>query len=163
VRWRNRFDEPIDFALLAAERRGYRHTPETLKRIKATRAKNRKARARVAAKRTEERLSEARAPRRGTPGAGQRFLDAFERGKWYGVSDIETRAGIKRGSAKAYSVKFRELGWIERTKNPAFERPGGLECEFLFRRIRWDNRDLNSQVQDQIGDKGDGAGQAADQ
>jgi hypothetical protein len=109
VRWRNRFDEPIDFALLAAERRGYRHTPETLKRIKATRAKNRKARARVAAKRTEERLSEARAPRRGTPGAGQRFLDAFERGKWYGVSDIETRAGIKRGVPKPTRLSFESL------------------------------------------------------
>ncbi len=144
--WRRILDlPPIDWALLAAERsnKGRRHTPKTIAKLKAARAKHEKDRMRHSSK-----IGKYKAIRKATPGAGERFLCAMRPGEWYGVSDVARLSGVNPDSAKAYADKFRKAGLIERTENPAFERPGGLECQYLFRRV------LDQQMANDIADQG---------
>lgn len=138
VSWRDRFSEPIDFAALAIERskKGWRPTPEQkAKWAKQKAALKRKAVAAAARRLAENRKAE-RAAKRGpaTHGAGETFLAAFEPGAWYGLGDLQALSGLKKGTVHGLAHKFWKRGELERTKNPAFERPGFMEPEWLYRR-----------------------------
>ncbi len=138
---------PIDWALLAAEKRGYRHTPKTIAKQKAAMAKSRKAKR----KRALKSLEAAAKPIRQVDkiDALATLLGSMEAGAWYGRSDIRILSGLKRGTVAGTIVRAEKLGLLERTKNPAWERPGGVECEFLYRRVG-----LKQQVADDIDDEG---------
>lgn len=124
---------PIDWALLASERtRQHRHTPAAIEKM-------RKAR-KATIKRKRKELAEKRVPR----GAIRKIekvdalgtlLAAMDPGEWYGRSDIQNRSGLKRGTVAGTIIKAESKGLITRTKNPAWERPGGVECEFLYSRL----------------------------
>lgn len=161
MNWRDRFSSPIDFAALAVERskKGWRPTPAqkakwAKKRAAAKRKAVREARKRI----EEERRAEGKVrPWRPTPGAGQTFLATFQPGCWYGLGDLIAASGLKRGTVHGLAYKFWKQGELERTKNPAFERPGFMEPEWLYRRV------LNPQVQRDVGDQGERGGDAEEQ
>jgi hypothetical protein len=139
-RRRYAFDEPIDFAALAIarSRKGWRPTPTQKAAWAKKRAAKRKRERAAAGKRFQERRRAERVanPLQRTHGAGERFLAAFQPGCWYGVGDIAAASGVNYSSCKAYVVKFRKLGLVERTKNPAFERWGFREPEWLYRLVK---------------------------
>ncbi|MBO4228032.1 hypothetical protein [Bradyrhizobium neotropicale] len=159
--WRARFDEPIDFALLAAERRGYRHTPETIRKFVETKRKNQARKKRAAKRAAAERIEAARPKRQATPGARQRLLAAFPDEGWYGIPDMIALSGVKRGSVGPLLLKLTELGLVERTKNPAYQGRGFPDqCQWLYRRIGdmpgrdpgIGGRDLGQHVPGDVGD-----------
>lgn len=154
--WRHILDlPPIDWALLAAERsnKGRRHTPKTIAKLKLARAKHEKARTRHSSKIGTRKP--VRQTRPGTVNALARLLEAMASGEWFGRSDIQNLSGLKRGTVAGTIIAAERRGLIERTKNPAWERQGGVECEFLYRRV------LNQQVANDVGDQGQ-SGDAAE-
>ncbi|WP_441252571.1 hypothetical protein AB8A28_19945 [Tardiphaga sp. 71_E8_N1_1] len=122
---------PIDWALLAAEQRGYRHTPATIKRFTATKKRNlaikRKARAKEKPPRPPVR-------QRLRINSVEVLLGSMETGAWYGRTDIQHLSGLKRGTVATAILRAESLGLLMRTRNPAWERQGGAECEFLYRK-----------------------------
>jgi hypothetical protein len=150
--WRRILDlPPIDWALLAAERanKGRRHTPKTIAKIKAARAKHEKARTKFAGRKAIENYKPVRQTRNGTVNALGRLLAAMASGEWFGRADIQNLSGLKRGTVAGTIIVAERRGLIERAKNPAWERQGGVECEFLYRRLA-----LDQQVTDDIGNQG---------
>jgi hypothetical protein len=150
---RARWFEPIDFAALAIERskKGWRPTPAQ----KAAWAKKRKAARRAKGKAAADRLAKARPKRQATPGASQTFLATFQPGCWYGLGDLIAASGLKRGTVHGLAARFWKKGTLTRTKNPAFERPGWMEPEWLYQ--------LNPQVQNQVADQEQGGGVTEDE
>lgn len=150
--WRDRFNEPIDFAALAVERskKGWRPTPAQ----KAKWEKQRKAARRAKGKAGVARMMAERPKRPTTPGASLTFLEAFQPGEWYGLGDLIAKSGLKRGTVHGLAHRFHKNGTLQRTKNPAFERPGWKEPEWLYA--------LNPQMQHNVGDQGDSGDQAED-
>lgn len=151
AKWKERFAEPIDFAALAIERsrKGWRPTPAQKAEWKRKREAAKRKAVREAARKLEEARKQERAAKRGAPtsGAGAALLAAMERDAWYGLGDLIALTGLKRGTVHGLVYKFAERGELERTKNPAFERPGFREPEWLYRRLR-------PQVQDDVSDQG---------
>lgn len=130
---------PIDFALLAAERtRTRRHTPKTIKKIAVAREltvkAKRKARA-VELAPTAVHRPERDAAKPGSLGALDKMLDAMEADVWYGRTDMQHLSGLKRGTIASSIIHAERIGRLERTRNPAWERRGGIECEFLYRKV----------------------------
>lgn len=136
--WRHILDlPPIDWALLAAERanKGRRFTPKQIAKLKAGHARHAKARKAFARKVAVANYKPVRQTRNGTVNALPRLLAAMATGEWFGRADIQNLSGLKRGTVAGTIVKAERAGLIERTKNPAWERPGGVECEFLYRLV----------------------------
>jgi hypothetical protein len=154
-----RWFEPIDFAALAVERskKGWRPTPEQkAKWAKQRAAKKRKARAAASERlKAERKLARAIEFGQATQGAGETFLATFQPGCWYGVGDLQAASGLKSGTVKGLAAKFWKRGTLVRTKNPAFERPGWKEPEWLY--------GLNPQVQNQVANKEQRGRQAEDE
>ena len=154
-----RWLEPIDFAALAVERsrKGWRPTPEQkAKWAKQRAAKKRKAVAAASERiKAERKLARAIEYGRATHGAGETFLATFQPGHWYGVGDIQAASGLKSGTVKGLANKFWKRGTLTRVKNPAFERPGWKEPEWLY--------GLNPQVQDEVANQERGGCQAEDE
>lgn len=118
---------PIDWALLAAERsRGRRHSPASIAKMKAGRAKALLKRQREASKRFQARRRAERPARARNVLAS--FLGAMETGQWYARPDIRDLSGLGYGSVKALSFKYEAAGWIRRNLNadhaPGLERAG---------------------------------------
>ncbi|WP_441255879.1 hypothetical protein [Tardiphaga sp. 285_C5_N1_2] len=122
---------PIDWELLAAERRGYRHTPATIKRFTAIKKRNlaikRKARAKDKPPRPPVR-------QRLRINSVEVLLGSMETGAWYGRTDIQHLSGLKRGTVATAILRAESLGLLARTRNPVWERQGGAECEFLYQK-----------------------------
>jgi hypothetical protein len=155
--WRRILDRPpIDWALLAAERslKGRKATPAHIAKQKAGLARAKRAKRRKS-KATIDALAKARPKRQLTHGAKERFLAAFQPGCWYGLGDLIAASGLKRGTVHGYAAKFHKQGILLRVKNPAFERPGFMEPQWLYQR-----RALNAQVQHDVDDQGEGAAPA---
>lgn len=122
---------PIDWELLAAERRGYRHTPATIKKFTETKKRN------LAAKRTARAKEKPPRPpvrKRLKINSVEVMLGSMERGAWYGRTDMQHMSGLKRGTVATAILRAESLGLLRRTKNPAWERQGGAECEFLYQK-----------------------------
>jgi hypothetical protein len=158
MNWRDRFAQPIDFAALAIERsrKGWRPTPAQKAAWAKKRAKAKRKAVAEAAKRLEEERKPERLAQRGAPthGAGAAFLATFQPGCWYGVGDLIAASGLKRGTVHGLTAKFWKQGELERTKNPAFEKPGFMEPEWLYRRC------LRAKVHQDVGhqaERGSGA------
>lgn len=152
------WDAPIDFAALAIERsrKGWRPTPaQKAKWAKQREAKKRKASAAAIERlRQERKLAKAIEHGRATPRAGETFLATFEPGCWYGVGDLQAASGLKSGTVKALAIKFWRKGVLARTQNPAFERPGWKEPQWLY--------GLNPQMQHNVANQGNSGGNAED-
>jgi hypothetical protein len=131
--WR-RMEEPLDWALIAAERAGgKRHSLKTNRKISAARKRIVKAKRKARA----IELALLKPPKRkkgpGSVNALSVMLGVMEPGKWYGRSDMQHLSGLKRGTIASTIIHAESLGRLIRTKNPAWERQGGVECEFLYR------------------------------
>lgn len=140
---------PIDWALLASERtRQHRHTPAAIEKIRAARIKTVKQKRRE--KRIAAELRDPPKPKRVYPqiNAMGVLLASMVPGKWYGRSDMQALSGLKRGTVACTIIRAEKRGLITRTKNPAWERPGGVECEFLYRRL-----ELKQQVANDVDDE----------
>ncbi|MGM4929712.1 hypothetical protein [Tardiphaga sp. 619_E2_N8_5] len=123
---------PIDWALLAAERRGYRHTIATIKKFTETKKRN------LAAKRKSRAKEKPPRPpvrKRLKINSVKVMLGSMEQGAWYGRTDIQHMSGLKRGTVATAILRAESLGLLTRTKNPAWERQGGVECEFLYQKL----------------------------
>lgn len=147
------WNTPIDWALLAAEQANYRHSPTIIKKISEQRKqhfqrKRKKGLASlVAAARPARQIAKV--------DAVATLLAAMAPGEWYGRSDMQALSGLKRGTVAGTIIKAERRGLITRTKNPAWERPGGFECEFLYRR-------LDQQVTHEVDDQGEGGDTATE-
>lgn len=107
---------PIDWALLAAEQRGYRHTPATIKRFMATKKRNlaikRKARAKEKPPRPPVR-------QRLRINSVEVLLGSMETGAWYGRTDIQRLSGLKRGTVATAILRAESLGC---SREPGIQR-----------------------------------------
>jgi hypothetical protein len=124
---------PIDFALLAHEKRGYRHTPATIKKFTASNKRSLKEKRKVRAalrppiKPVRQRLD---------LNSVEVLLRSIEIGHWYGRSDMQSLSGLKRGTVATAILRAEKQGYMTRTRNPEWVRQGGAECEFLYRKLK---------------------------
>ena len=124
---------PIDFALLAHERRGYRHTLATIAKFTASNKRSLKAKRKAKAalrppiKPVRQRLK---------LNSLDVLLQSIEIGHWYGRSDMQSLSGLKRGTVATAILRAEKQGYMTRTRNPEWVRQGGAECEFLYRKLK---------------------------
>jgi hypothetical protein len=123
---------PIDWELLAAERRGYRHTPATIKKFTETKKRNLAAKRKARAK---EKPPRPPVRKRLKINSVEVMLGSMEQGAWYGRTDMQNMSGLKRGTVATAILRAESLGLVRRIKNPEWERQGGAECEFLYQKL----------------------------
>lgn len=123
------WSQPIDWLALAAQRpgsmrKGDRHTPATIAKIKAAQKAWRKRRQREALARREAMKPQTvvRAHRvvEGVFTCRRRIALGMEPGRWYGRPDIYAASGIRDGSVRVTVARMLRTGYLERTRNPDY-------------------------------------------
>jgi hypothetical protein len=60
---------------------------------------------------------------------------------------------LKRGTVHGFAAKFHKKGTLQRTKNPAFTKPGFMEPEWLYGLPAAVVTDLSPQMQHNVGNQ----------